>query len=162
MRFGHQIDAARHVLHGSVGGEAYILGETLLRFLGSHALGKPDQYVSAAANTLLHQQNLPATFLLKLHRARKNLRRIALLVEVQHQSRQGLQGIGYGAVVVLEPGTMGSPYGKAALQLLVAGFDESAELGQLWTAACLLPLLTGDGHYGCAMPVAHAGKGRYF
>ena len=161
MRFGHQVDAARHVLHGSIGGEAHIGRETLLRLLGTHARRKVDEHVCTAAHTLLHQQDVPTAFLLQLHGARKNLRRMALLVEVQHQPRERKEGVGYGAVVVLERSAMGRPYGKAAFQFLVAGFDEPAELGQGGLAACLLPLLAVDGHHGCAVPVAHAGKGAY-
>ena len=86
---------------------------------------------------------------------------MAFLVEVQHQSRERHQGIGYGAVVVIEETAVGCPHGQPSLQVVITGFDEPAEFGKGGFAPCFLPLLAGDGHYGCAMPVAHAGKGSY-
>ena len=86
---------------------------------------------------------------------------MAFLVEVEHQSRKGFQGIGYGAMIVFEQPAMGCPYGQTALQLLVAGFDEPTEFDERRSATGFLPLLAGNGEDGCAMPVAHTGKGGY-
>ena len=51
--------------------------------------------------------------------------------------------------------------GGDGIRRLVAGLDESAEFDERRLATGFLPLLTGDGNGGCAMPFAHAGKGSY-
>ena len=161
MRLCHQVDAAAHILHRAVGREAYILREAFLGILSGHANGEFDEHMRTPANAVLHKQDFPSALLLKAKRRFQDFGGMALLIEVEHEARQGYQGIGYGAMIVLEGAAVGCPHGQAALQMIVAGFDESAELSQLRLAPCLFPLLSGDRHHGCAMPVAHAGKGGY-
>lgn len=83
---------------------------------------------------------------------------MAFIVEVQHQSAKGLQGIGYGAMVVSEPGTDGCPHGELGLQGFIASQDASAHVGQPGLLAKLLPIGSGGGHGRGAMALAYAGK----
>ena len=161
MRLCHQVDAAAHILHRRIRLEAYIGREAFLGFLGGHAIREGNEYVRTPAHTVFHQEDFPFALFLKAKRCFQNFGGMALLVEVEHEPRKGFQGIGDGAMMVLEQPTVGCPYGEAAFQLFVTSFDEPAELGKRRFSPCFLPLLAGNGKNRCTMPLAHAGKGVY-
>jgi hypothetical protein len=65
---------------------------------------------------------------------------MTLLVEVQHQSVQWLQGIGNGTVVVTELSAMRRPYRQTMLQLIVTFLYTCAHLREPGLSAKLLPI----------------------
>ena len=155
---GDEVDAARHILQRGVGLETYIGREAFLSFLHGHASRQGDEYVGALAHGFLDEEHLPHTIAVELQRAGQDFGRMALVIEVEHEALQGLQGILHGAVVVVEGGTMGCPYGQIGLHVFVALQDESASFGQLGVTAHLLELGAGDGTDRGFHPCPVAGK----
>ena len=70
-----------------------------------------------------------------------------LLVEVQHQSVQRLQGVGYRTVVVLILSALRCPPGQTVLQCLFTILNTFAHLSQPRLTTHLFPILLvgGDG-----------------
>ena len=66
MRFRHQVNAPRNILHGSIRLKAHILRKPLLGILGGHAGGEFDKHMRATAHTVFHEQDFPFALLLKL------------------------------------------------------------------------------------------------
>ena len=141
----YHIDTSGHILQRRVCLKTHVVREAVLRLLWRHPFGQGYQHVRTLADALFHEQNLPFPFLHQLQRAFKNLFRMTLLVEVQHQSWQGMQGILDGTVIVSESGTRRRPDRQFRLHLFVSCQHPSAHIQQFRVSTHLLPILSGGG-----------------
>ena len=179
MVFGDHVDAAGNVLHGLVGFETGGLAYALLRLLGCHACGQLHEHMRAPAYRFFYEQgdesaergNLLRLIIVhcqfSIDQFANNVVRVSLLVEVQHQSLQGLHGIGRSPMVMAELGAMGCPHPQLGLLALndvcvdAFGFQPlnlCALLSQPRVAAHGLPLLLGSGLDGCIEAPCEAGE----
>ena len=155
MILGHHIDTPRNILNCSIGRESRSLLHQFLSRFRRHPVRQLHQHMSTTTHRFFNEQRHQWRLLQK---SGTDFIRMPLLVEVQHQTVQRLNGIRNGSMVVLKLRAMRRPYWQTMLQLIVTLLYTLTHLGQPRLLAKLLPVFSGGREARGPVPLTYTSK----